>query len=126
MTPDVNSVGRRHIGSKNGKESAELFVFPNFAPHFTDFLSCENTISLHVPLYHIVSSQWRFCSACRVVMEPNVTAATQTFRSQAEMIMELAVESAVSVLDQRLGQEETDSQTRRVRNQWLVHNRVVK
>lgn len=54
-------------------------------------------------------------------MEPSETAATQTFRSQAEVIMELAVESAVSVLQQRLGQEETDSEKRLVGNKWLVH-----
>lgn len=49
-------------------------------------------------------------------MEPSETVATQTFRSQAEVIMELAVESAVSVLQQRLGQEETDSEKRLVGN----------
>lgn len=57
----------------------------------------------------------------RAVMEPSETAATQTFRSQAEVIMELAVESAVSVLQQRLGQEETDSEKRLVGSKWLVH-----
>lgn len=48
-------------------------------------------------------------------MEPTDTAATQTFCSQTELIMEVAVESAVSVLQQRLGQEGTDSEERRVR-----------
>lgn len=48
-------------------------------------------------------------------MEPTDAAATQTFRSQTELIMEVAVESAVSVLQQRLGQVGTDSEERRVR-----------
>lgn len=47
-------------------------------------------------------------------MEATETAATQTFCSQTELIMELAVESAVSVLQQRLGQEGADSGKRRV------------
>lgn len=70
----------------------------------------------NVPSYITVSSQWSFRSACVAVMEPSETVATQTFRSQAEVIMELAVESAVSVLEQRLGQEETDSEKRLVGN----------
>lgn len=48
-------------------------------------------------------------------MEPTDAAATQTFRSQTELIMEVAVESAVSVLQQRLGQVGLDSEERRVR-----------
>lgn len=48
-------------------------------------------------------------------MEPTDTAATQTFFAQTELIMEVAVESAVSVLQQRLGQEGMDSEERRVR-----------
>lgn len=49
-------------------------------------------------------------------MEPrDAAAATQTFCSQTERIMEVAVESSVSVLQQRLGPEDTDGEVRRVR-----------
>lgn len=48
-------------------------------------------------------------------MEPTDTAATQTFVCETERIMEVAVECAVSVLQQRLGHEGTDSEDRRVR-----------
>lgn len=54
-------------------------------------------------------------------MEARDDAATRTFRSQTMLIVELAVESASSVL-QRFGPEGTDSEERRVRTK--PHHRV--
>lgn len=58
-------------------------------------------------------------------MEHIDTAATKTFCSQTELIMEVAVESAVSVLQHRLGQEGADSDERRVRTDIHIQINVV-